>query len=211
MAKKVSKVEWLSKENQKKFENSYIECMTQVWNGNKKMIDYCRKKVAVYVPICGDKIMTIDKTDLNKEFYFGYSSCGQGPSYEDMNKTVSNVSKNIEKHFIEENLARVNDQIKDYKEVLKGDSRFKLFARKAYHHQVDDVIIGVEWVNYFNYFGFSEEEIKERYGVELSKDDVKNIIKGLEEFKEMKTKQINTYLKRFGTTKLGIRTYWIDD
>ena len=192
MAKKVSKVEWLSKENQKNFENSYIECMTQVWNGNKKMIDYCRKKVAVYVPICGDKIMTIDKTDLNKEFYFGYSSCGQGPSYEDMNKTVSNVSKNIEKHFIEENLARVNEQIKDYKEVLKGNSRFKLFARKAYHHQVEDVILGVEWVNYFNYFGFSEDEIKERYGVELSKDDVKNIVKGLEEFKEMLTKEIKS-------------------
>lgn len=210
-----NKVEWLSKDVQKAMMVNYEKCMESVWtlrNGkiDTKMVDYCKKKTAVLVPLNDGKMISLEKSGLEKDFYFGYSVCGQGPTYDDHNETMRNVSKYLEKYFVEKNKERIEHDIQFLKD--KNHDGYRLFKRKHYISEPEDgCVVSINYVRSWEISGMSDEKIKELHGEELTHDELNNLILGYKELLEIKEKQISSYLKRYGTSKLSINSYWIDD
>lgn len=52
------------------------------WDKDKGMIEYRVKKTDTAVILSDGAIFTIDKENIDTRFCFGYSTCGQGPEFD---------------------------------------------------------------------------------------------------------------------------------
>ena len=104
-------MDFLNKKFQQELKERYAVAMKAVWGNSQKMIDYCVKQAAVFIPVANNGIAVIDKPHIETDFYFGYSDCGQGLSYEENNERVNHVSDNLAEYFVNYNLRDINEKI----------------------------------------------------------------------------------------------------
>ncbi len=117
-------------------------------------------------------------------FYFH----DEGPNY-DFYKELYNDENKIKDYFITQNLSEYDYLIKDikehttYLEVLKNN-RANLIINESY--------------SYRNNLSKATDK------------DKQELIIALEWAKNNMIKRLNTYLKRYGTSKIHLKTYWAD-
>lgn len=116
-----------------------------------------------------------------------------------------------ENYFINENLKKINDIIKeletretDYKTPLRfykmdhytkqGAENYKTF-KSCYWHDFE------ARENYYKNYGFKE----------LNENEIKSILEGYKLVKKDFEKRLTTYLKKYGLSKLHCWTYWADE
>lgn len=129
-------------------------------------------------------VYLLPKYKINNVFYFH----DEGPNY-DFYKELYNDENKIKDYFISQNISEYDYLIKDikeqttYLEVLKNN-RVNLIINEIYAY---------------------------RNNLSIATDkDKQELIIALEWAKNNMIKRLNTYLKRYGTSKIHLKTYWAD-
>lgn len=211
-------MDFLNKKFQQELKERYAVAMKAVWGNSQNMIDYCVKQAAVFIPVANNGIAVIDKPRIETDFYFGYSDCGQGLSYEENNERVNHISDHLAEYFVSYNLRDINEKIKLIEEILDSENKDggDYIIINSMHYSSDTVgtARALQIVSPYNiYTGYTTLEMiqqNDATAVVASIEDVKRYLEAYKFIKETFTKRLNTYLKRFGTSKLNVGTYWID-
>lgn len=192
-----------SKSNQSKLFEQYKEALADVWGKDINMINYCMKNTVVIIPLSNNCLVPLDKETIKTEFFFGYSDIGQGRSYDENNKLVEETNNTLVEYFMNHNLEHDEAIINSLIDA-SNDSYYKIIKVEGYDLRKNSkyTICRIHINNPWSY---------EYKGTELTTDEINNVIEGYKIYKEKFEKRLETYLKKYGTSKLSIRTYWIDE
>ena len=195
--------EFLSKEAQAGLKEVYKGILNdQICK--EKAIDYHLSKVSVMVELSDGKLIAIEKENLQKEFLFGYSDFGQGLSYEEARAAANNVDNHIADWFKGHNLGNIKRTIEKLEQYINGERKIEAYIWKVWNEGETYYDFAVnEWI-YMDY-------IREHGGIVVSNEDAKRILAAYQQHKENTEKRIDQYLKRYGTSKLNTRIYWVDE
>ena len=185
-----------------KFYNEYKNALMDVWKNDNKMIDYCIKKTSRMIEIDG-LIFTTEKPQIETRFCFGYDcSRVDTESYDNANKMVD-FANTHEEYFIKENLKEIDNKIKD----LQDDNIIKYYLTKgAYLGQSQkNPLRNMQFAYHSHYNEIYGEEKKE-----ATKEMINAYIEMLQADRIDFIKRLNTYLKRYGLSKLKTWSYWRD-
>ena len=190
------------KAKQNELKEVYRECLKDVWSDNK-MIDYCMKKVSYIVELSNGDIITIDKPNIQKDFCYGYGYCGI-TNEEDENRAndMVTVAKSNTDYFMRKNLEQVQGWIDELNNL---DDYNEVHVRSNYYSQSKDNTLK----QFYIYCPYSSLHVDNEH-YRLDNSDIEKIIKGYEIVKEEFTKRLNTYLKRYGLSKINAWTYLSD-
>ena len=178
--------------------------MAESWRNSPKMRKYYHETVDEVVELRDGSLIAITTPSIETQFCFGYhDSRYDTKSYDEAN----NMARHAETHedyFISENLAGINRTLEELK-AADGN----VFIRKAYGNAPED-----SKIKYLEILGDHElyrfnEGLLPAYS-RLSQEDIDKIINGYEEVKVRFTKRLNTYLKRYGLSKVKSWSYWLD-
>ena len=165
----------------------------KVWTTEKgiceEMVNYCMNQIALFLKTKDGYFYILEKKKLNTEFYI---SEGSNRSIEEA-LTICKEIKTKEDFFIEDNLSNINYLIN----TIKNNKNNLFFAARYKNSKI--VAISTNKYDVFN-----KENRK------LTTDEEIEVLKICEKYKELQTKKINSYLKRFGLSKIKANTYWGD-
>ena len=191
----------------------------KVWE-SPKMIDYCTNKVATMAILPDGSIVTVDKESIEKDFCFGES----GYDYDDAQNMAAYARKS-EEYFKEENMKSFKSQINDLTEALDlRDTRYILtIYPRQYIGQTEDCrLVGLEWKRFADVIDAcgGSVTLEELPGKVVkfwdqerriaTKEEIELILEAVKEAAEAHEKKVNTYLKKYGTSKVHSWTYWRD-
>jgi len=106
-------------------------------------------------------------------------------------------------YFIAENLQEINRQIERYH---KGS--FAIVGNDFYDNKVIGLIHTIRWGDKLCDYRNDKELKADEYISELSSENKNKIIAALEQIKSDLIQRIDTYLKRYGLTKVNAWSYW---
>ncbi len=199
---------FLSKDGQKILREQYEIALRDIWKNRKgeadeKMVKYCLSRTAVIVPLHDGRMVIIEKPNIEKDFCFGYSTCGQGSTYDECMKTHSAASADLDNYFKEKNLEYFDKRYEDYIEAQSSEGR-NLYAAPQYHSQSNSNPVRCLSFKY-------DDELVPEYYEDVTSEDVNNFVLGISFVRTKFVKSIDTYLKKYGTKKIRTWTYWVDE
>ena len=192
----------------------YTAALADVYGNDQGMIDYCLRQAEVVAQING-YLLPIEKKAIEKRFCFGYSSCGQGPSF-DMACAHAQEMRESAECFKAENL-------KDYRNAIKALESADAIALYTTYYKDTPIrrMQPMRWqdvLQAMHTFCAFLDDIK---GTEVKENGVSMYIltdaeryelkKAYESAMKAHEKRIDAYLKRYGLTKIRVWTYWLDD
>lgn len=188
---------------QKELKALYTEELKKAWS-NEKMVKHCSKSTAYVIEHNGE-LYGIEKPRIETHFCFSYGYCGMTtPEDEDRADRMADHARNSEEYFIKKNLKDIDRWIKNLSEILKemgynwaegNHPQYMIATGKHYYGQTEDCILRYySIVNTFD--GRNQGDICN--DAEL----VEKLIAGYEEVKKDFIKRLNTYLKRYGLSKV---------
>lgn len=197
---------------QKELKELYKEELKKVWGSDSKMVDYCIKKVAYVIEHSG-KLYEIEKPNIKKDFCFGYGFNGGSTEEEETNAfNMEEWAKTKTDYFIEENLKDVDSWLKNLNDILENmrlnwaegsHPIWMIGTDEHYYKQPSDCLLSSYSV---------VDTHKGIFNGELCFDTelLGKLIEGYETVKADFVKRLNTYLKRYGLSKLNTWTYLRD-
>lgn len=200
---------FLSKSAQKELRVKYETCLRDAWKTRKGTVDehmvkFCLGDTAVVVPLSNGRITTIDKPRIEKDFCFGWSSCGQGSTYDECNEEISAARDNLAEYFKSENLRAFDNRYKDYINADRDGEADQLNTKGHYISQSED--------NPLVNLNFNNREWPglDKGSEPVTAEDLHNFVAAIGFVREEFAKRVDTYLKKYGTKKLRTWTYWVD-
>lgn len=195
------------KESKEELVMSYRKELEKVYGNDTHMIDFCIKKASQIVRLSDGKLYIIDKHKLDTCLCYGYQLGDSGESYEDAEKCADYARKS-EKPFRNKNVRDIEEMIESLK---KEESLLEyLYIMNHYSRGNADIVMLCTVRPYeleHEQWRFSDCTIFQP----LNKEDKKTILAAYKKELKFRNKQIDQYLKRYGTSKLQIHTYWIDE
>lgn len=185
-----------SKQEQGKMREEYREMQTKYWHGNKRMIDYCVNKAARFVRLASGHLLVIDKPRIETRFCFGYSDSRFDTEDYDRANEMAYHARTNEDYFKGENLK----QLREVVDTLQGKGRFG--------HNVAYIWYGDGGQTALHFC--RRWELIEKGLEELGEQDRQTIIAAYEIEIAAFEKRLNTYLKRYGMSKVHTWSYWQD-
>lgn len=187
------------KEIQKELKNKFEKMLrNEVWQ-DESMVQFCLKECARIVPLSNNKYISIDKPRIETSFCFGYSDSKYDTEDFDRANAMAAYARKSEEYFIKENLKQIENKIK-----LLDDDKYCCVLRNHYYGQPDDT----EYKS-LNFIRWYEE--KKATDIELTEADKETIKEAYKIELEVFKKRLNTYLKRYGTSKIKSWSYWRDE
>jgi hypothetical protein len=190
-------------EDDKALLTEYIAEMAKVWGEDKSMLDYYRKNFSGAVRLSNGGILVFDKPSIENKFCFA----DEGPDY-DLYRSLSDEKKMAD-YFKRQNLADIEREIERLEGRNKDGQVLTLFQAKYDSCDKPLNVYGWRWLR--------EWDLQERdpcvinYNEErMSEADRKTILAGLKAERTKFEKRLDTYLKRYGVSKLHTWTYWRD-
>ena len=187
-------------DNQAELKALYKELISKYWK-DPKMIDHCIKNNAYIVPLENGDIYDIDKPSIETDFCFGYGM--NGVSYEGDYEEASEAMHTAERdtdYFISENMKHLDGYI----EALK-DKDIRVFK---YVHYCGDCDSRLKDIGFYRYYQEPATNLKDCH--ELTETEREAVLAGYEEVKRQFKKRLDTYLKKYGLSKLHTWTYLRD-
>lgn len=189
------------KSNDKELIGEYMFECVKVWGNDKEMLDYCYKKFSYAIRLQNGGILPFEKPRIENRFCWA----DEGVSLENYNYVTSNEER-LKQYFLQENLAGFDEEIKQlsksddvlgtlYIERLGGEDSTQNLWRWCLWNDYDVK------VNPWKYKGDHEK---------MSDADRKTILAAVQHERDKFEKRLNTYLKRYGTSKIRTWTYWAD-
>lgn len=196
------------KDEQKKLFAEYMDIIKkEVWQ-DEKMQEYARKSTAYIVELTNGDIIALDKPRIETSFCFGHGYCGR--TTEEDEKRAYNMAEYAatnQDYFIKENIKGLEEKIKDLR-----DTRLKAYTYTAYSGQPEKsklknyTLASLCYTPEYNPAYYANlKDLKE-----ITTEDRKRIAAGLEKVKADFVKRLNTYLKKYGLTKVRTWTYLSD-
>lgn len=210
----------------------YKEVLTQRWGEDNHMIDYCMKECSSVLDFDRGQRIVFDKPRIQTSFCYGHGFCGISTEEdEDRASRMSHLARTSEQYFIDENIEELETQINCVKANIQRIEDPNTWYKETYNqfsndptHKKDDLAIyfekartGEENNSFYSYTFIRSWRIEEeswRYKdtelIALTVDDLKKLLKGLENEKAKFMKRLQTYLKRYGLSKIDTWTYLRD-
>jgi len=190
---------------QKELKEKYKQFLVEYWQ-DEKMIKHCLGEVSYIVELSDGSIIPLEKPKLKTSFCFGYGYCGVSDEedFQDAYR-MSNHAKTNEDYFRNENLKDINDKLK----AIQKD----YVVIYLHNHYISQTNKDLRTYSIFNEWDTKDNNFMLKNLIEpqrLSQEDVSKIIAGLEEVKKLHIKRINTYLKKYGLSKVKSWTYLCD-
>lgn len=186
--------------------------LIKVWGQDEKMIKYCINKASQIVKLSRGQLYIIDKERLDTCFPCGYSTCGQGQEYEEAVKEMDAVRRDTY-YFREKNTRDLTDMIESLQPTPDdycGTPRHEPYIRIQYCTGSAN-IYSLAWVTDYQ-LQYEQWRFKDWEEFQpLSDEDRQTLIAAYQAELEKRNKQIDAYLKRYGTSKLRTWTYWLDE
>lgn len=191
------------KEEQASIRAEFLAEIERIENGNKKWVDYHDKEKARFVKFENGTIYAIEKPRIETRFCFGYGFCGISTEEEEEHAdNMAAYAKRKPDYFLEQNLKTFDDMLKRLEE--NGDS---VYAAPMRDNTEKWVYIRVYrgWWDYENEFANVKAKM-----FKLSPSDVEQLKKAYALERKAFEKRLNSYLKKYGTSKLNVWTYLSD-
>lgn len=198
----------------------YAKIKAQRWdNGSEKWVKYYKDNTAYVVKLNNGWLLGIEKPRIETRFCFGYGYCGVSDE-EDYRAAASmeHYASTNEQYFINENLKELNEIITRLKltvenwdddyaqyEALHNHEYYWGNCKPCYYNTVEGAC-SLSFMKYYNEHFERDNDIL----VMLDKENCERILSGYIKVKEQFEKRINTYLKKYGLTKLHTWTYLSD-
>lgn len=201
-----------SGKSQKELKEIYMNIIkTEVWKDSEHMQKFAEKEVAYIVELSNGNIIDFDKPRIETSFCFGagYNGFCTSEDWDNANSLVDRTYGDQE-YFKSKNLSDLNNRIKELKSCLTGNS--ECYTYTHYTGQPEKSKLKTYSVCNFRYtpknnpaFWSNLKDVQK-----LENDDIQKIIDGLQEVKKQFEKRLNTYLKRYGLTKIRAWSYISD-
>lgn len=190
--------------NQKVLKQRYAEILAaDVWRNDQSMIDFCLKKAGYIVELENGDIVVIDKPEIKKDFCFGYSDSRYDTEDYDRANACADHARNSVDYFIEQNMVEIDNMIALYEG--KDADRWVFKVCIPYSGQPRDS----KFKSIFMYRPWDESEYSKQFPV-LGDADRQRMIEGYKAVRAAFEKRLNTYLKRYGLSKVHAWSYWQD-
>ena len=191
----------VNKDLQEKFKN----CIEDAWK-TEKMQEYCMKKAENLIELDNGEIIEIEKPNIHKDFCFGYGYCGISSDEEENGaEEMVDYARHNQEYFKQENLKEIKKTIEDLK---KADCI--IIAPKYMGQSKENALRYWRILDDYNYMNYTKGYLKIEDSRMLSQLEIENLIKGYEQVKEQFVKRIDTYLKKYGTSKVNAWSYLRD-
>lgn len=191
-------------------------CFADIWKNNGKMVDYNMRDIAAACQLSNGMILTADKQRIEKNFCFGWSSCGEGPEFSEACRAERNAT-NGNSYFIRENMKWYEDRLR----MLDECGWYPLLVLHYYGQNETNPLRAICFRRLSELLTTNEfDDLKPGAMVKDDRgnpayyptaDDIEQIRAMYEEAKEKHEKKVRAYLKRYGTSKVRTWTYWLDD
>lgn len=190
-----------------------------------KMAEFYKKEwYDTVIKLNDNEYYNISKPRIETSFCFGFGYCGV-TTQEDMERAgeLADKARKSQERFIEENLKRFNSELATLKYHLLCLDSFE--KAEEYYNKNNNLIRYADKVRVPVLYHCRNErpfelalEYTDRYNADTNefvkriatKDDLKKLISAYETAREKFAKRLNTYLKRYGLTKLNVWTYLVD-
>lgn len=197
------------KELKEEFMNIIIN---EVWSKDLSMQNHIRKKTDYIVELSNGDIIALEKPNIKTKFAFGYGL--NLVSTNEEHEEASNMARYAETsfdYFKEKNMKDLKDEIENLKQCL-SKNYCECYTSIQYYREPDTCKL----VSYSTCYDCRNPE-KEPWMWnnhkrlrKLDKDDIQLIIDGLEVVLENFEKRLDTYLKKYGLSKIQTWTYLVD-
>lgn len=181
----------------KENEAEYRSEISRIYRGDKKMIEFCISDADIIAKDADGRLFVIEKPEIQKSFWHGYSSCGQGPEYDE--------AREFENNFCEETFYRNNlrDTLRSI-DTLKDTSLNNFCISRSYKGSVRDCKI---W--HWSTYSWWEELPRES---EKMPDSTRLVLIAAykQEYERLK-KRLHTWWKRYGKDYIHTGVYWLDE
>lgn len=196
-------------DNEKDLEDKcdYIQCKEEYINNcveSDTTKKYYNKSLIGAVKL-GSWYYQIEKPIIQNKFCFH----DEGPQYDLYTDLIKDDDK-MKKYFININLKNFNEQIYEIENFIK----------KLNKKEISKSDNNVFWIdgrndNYITFYKYDKNSngffnVSETYNRKATQKDCILILNAIKWSKLKFEKRLNTYLKKYGTSKLNIWTYWAD-
>ena len=182
--------------------NGYVDEMLKA---NCCDADYWRKGAGVVTRLSNGAYFNTGRSTIETSFCFGYDTDYSGHELNDAEAEreafVSSATA-----FKDANLQSIDKelrQLKEGKDSFWGCDVYPVLVRREYCRQTAEInVFDIRWLRAY--------EMVDRNLQPMSEEDKAIVIEALTAEREKFSKRLDTYLKRYGTSKLHTWTYWRD-
>lgn len=160
------------------------------------------KSTTHYVRFENGSIFRFDKPSIKTEFCYGYGFCGVSTEEEENNAEARSESIKKKENFFNENMKYFRELERTINDI--GENQ-KIYASNDYKNSSFVYLFNDNDVMWYNIY---QNKVKDAYV--LSKKDIQAMKNGIEIGKKMFIKRLETYWKRFGSSKIRSWTYLSD-
>lgn len=200
-------------EEQKILKSRFMDIIrTEVWKDSESMQKYAEKECCYHiVELENGDIYAYEKPRIETSFCFGYGMYGVSTD-EDMDgaSRMAHHARTNEDYFIKENLKDIETHITWLTKAYNGECeayKYANYSGQPHGTKLKTYSVVSMWDNPEN----DPSRWARLTDVErLSQEEIDTLIKGWNKVSEMFTKRLNTYLKRYGLSKLNTWTYLRD-
>lgn len=190
--------------NQKELKQRYAEILAaDVWHNDQRMVDHCVKEAAHIVELENGDILAISKPRIEKNFCFGYSDSRYDTEDFDRANDMADHARKSQDYFIEQNMKGIDDMIA----LLEGKDSNRWVFKVCIPYSGQPMYSKLKAIH--QYHRWDESEYAKHFP-ELAGEDLRRVIEGYKVVKADFEKRLNTYLKRYGMSKVKAWSYWRD-
>lgn len=176
----------------------------KIYEADSKMHKYCVGKASDAVALDCGILFIFDKPRIEKNFCFGYRLSSQdSEEYDEANELAHDSKCDGGKYFKAQNLAQFVRFAEKLEEVAENPSNY--FVIPSYSGNVNVCSHFEDACRYRYYYGKLPENARL-----LTANDVENLKQVNESERQKFKKRLNTYLNKYGTSKLRAWSYWVD-
>lgn len=179
-----------------------LEEYGRVWGRDQRMIDFCMKRIQRAVTLSNGDLVVIEKPHIKTSFCFGHGWCGVSSEDDEerANKMAETASNDV-RYFIKENTDGFSPFDREHSYSWKHLEPFAFV-----HYYGGKKLMGIRLMDAHS----DKDEIERLHAYKLSDKDAADLRQIYEEERARHIKRLETYLKKFGLTKLNVWTYLVD-
>lgn len=156
---------------------------------------YLKKCNMGAVKISNGWFYLLEKKNIKNRFCFR----DEGPSY-DFYKSLISDDKKMKQYFIDENIGGLEKEIE---KIDKNRGNIILMRNNSDYNGLSTCFLLIDGVDDFRFYNFKDNET-----FKPTSEDVQNILDGTRFQYDQFKKRLETYLKKYGISKLDTWTYW---
>lgn len=179
-----------------------LEEYARIWGRDQRMVDFCMNRIQRAVTLSNGDLVVIEKQHIKKDFCFGHGWCGVSSDEEEeqADKMAEIASTDIQ-YFIKQNTEGFSPFDREKSYTWKHLEPFAFI-----HYYGGQKLMEVRLMDAYG----DKAEIERLHAYKLSDKDAAGLRQAYEEERGRHIKRLETYLKKYGLTKLHVWTYLVD-